>query len=125
MYLLAVPLHAEDKSAVGGVVLACDTAFYSCRGPPRVEPGIYPHRDPGIGNPGITLLIVRWSMARPYRPYSPVFRATDWEHYINVNRKFADALMEEINDEQHPVVLIQDYHFASVMSTDPPFVHSL
>jgi alpha,alpha-trehalose-phosphate synthase [UDP-forming] len=42
----------------------------------------------------------------------PVFRATDWEHYINVNRKFADALVGEINDEQHPVVLIQDYHFA-------------
>jgi alpha,alpha-trehalose-phosphate synthase [UDP-forming] len=42
----------------------------------------------------------------------PVFRASDWEHYINVNRKFADALVEEIEDEQHPVVLIQDYHFA-------------
>ena len=42
----------------------------------------------------------------------PVFRARDWEHYYNVNQKFADALLEEIGDEEHPVVLIQDYHFA-------------
>jgi trehalose 6-phosphate synthase len=42
----------------------------------------------------------------------PVFRAKDWEHYINVNKKFADSLAEEIGDEEHPVVLIQDYHFA-------------
>ncbi|MGC9292162.1 MAG: alpha,alpha-trehalose-phosphate synthase (UDP-forming) [Acidobacteriaceae bacterium] len=47
----------------------------------------------------------------------PIFRATDWEHYINVNKKFADALVEEIGDEEHPVVLIQDYHFALVPRT--------
>ncbi|HZD51056.1 MAG TPA: trehalose-6-phosphate synthase, partial [Silvibacterium sp.] len=42
----------------------------------------------------------------------PVFRVSDWEHYFNVNQKFADALVEEIGAEEHPVVLIQDYHFA-------------
>ncbi len=42
----------------------------------------------------------------------PVFRARDWEHYYNVNQKFADAILEEIGSEEHPVVLIQDYHFA-------------
>lgn len=42
----------------------------------------------------------------------PIFRASDWEHYYNVNRKFADALIEEIGGEENPVVLIQDYHFA-------------
>jgi trehalose-6-phosphate synthase len=42
----------------------------------------------------------------------PTFRATDWEQYQSVNQKFADALIEEIGSEQHPVVLIQDYHFA-------------
>jgi trehalose 6-phosphate synthase len=42
----------------------------------------------------------------------PMFRASDWEHYWAVNEKFADALVEEIGDEEHPVVLIQDYHFA-------------
>jgi trehalose-6-phosphate synthase len=42
----------------------------------------------------------------------PIFRTSDWQHYYNVNQKFADTLVEEIGDEQHPVVLIQDYHFA-------------
>jgi len=42
----------------------------------------------------------------------PTFRTSDWEHYITVNEKFADALMEEMAGEAHPVVLIQDYHFA-------------
>ena len=42
----------------------------------------------------------------------PTFRASDWEQYIAVNEKFADALVEEMAAEDHPVVLIQDYHFA-------------
>jgi trehalose 6-phosphate synthase len=42
----------------------------------------------------------------------PTFRASDWEHYNAVNEKFADALVEEMVGEDHPVVLIQDYHFA-------------
>jgi trehalose-6-phosphate synthase len=42
----------------------------------------------------------------------PTFRASDWAHYNAVNEKFADALAEEMADEKHPVVLIQDYHFA-------------
>jgi len=42
----------------------------------------------------------------------PIFRAADWEQYQAVNRKFADALLEEIKDNEKPVVLVQDYHFA-------------
>src|SRR5437868_2088721 len=42
----------------------------------------------------------------------PIFRTSDWEYYNKVNKKFADALVEEIGGEEHPVVLIQDYHFA-------------
>jgi trehalose 6-phosphate synthase len=42
----------------------------------------------------------------------PTFRASDWAHYNVVNEKFADALAEEMAGEDHPVVLIQDYHFA-------------
>lgn len=42
----------------------------------------------------------------------PIFRAEDWEVYEAVNRKFAEALLEEIQDEDSPVVLVQDYHFA-------------
>ncbi len=42
----------------------------------------------------------------------PTFRLSDWEYYIKVNERFADALVEEMAGEEHPVVLIQDYHFA-------------
>ena len=42
----------------------------------------------------------------------PLFRADDWQHYQDVNRKFADAVLEEIENVVKPVVLVQDYHFA-------------
>jgi len=42
----------------------------------------------------------------------PLFRADDWEHYQTVNRKFATALVEEMEGIHNPVVLVQDYHFA-------------
>lgn len=42
----------------------------------------------------------------------PIFRANDWKHYEAVNRKFANALLEEMEDVARPVVLVQDYHFA-------------
>ncbi len=42
----------------------------------------------------------------------PIFRASDWAFYNEVNARFADALVEQIADEQSPVILIQDYHFA-------------
>ncbi|MDE2293376.1 MAG: trehalose-6-phosphate synthase, partial [Elusimicrobia bacterium] len=42
----------------------------------------------------------------------PSFRAEDWRQYQSVNRKFADALLSEIEDVAEPAVLIQDYHFA-------------
>jgi alpha,alpha-trehalose-phosphate synthase [UDP-forming] len=42
----------------------------------------------------------------------PIFRAEDWQHYQEANRKFTDAVLEEIEDTAKPVVLVQDYHFA-------------
>jgi trehalose-6-phosphate synthase len=42
----------------------------------------------------------------------PIFRANDWDWYQRVNAKFADVLLEEMRDTEHPVVFIQDYHFA-------------
>lgn len=41
----------------------------------------------------------------------PEFRQQDWEHYRAVNRRFADAVCEEV-DSDDPIVLVQDYHFA-------------
>ena len=35
----------------------------------------------------------------------------DWNYYKEVNRKFANAILEEFGDEP-PIVLVQDYHFA-------------
>jgi trehalose-6-phosphate synthase len=42
----------------------------------------------------------------------PSFRIGDWEFYSAVNRKFAEATLQEIKDISEPLVLIQDYHFA-------------
>jgi len=42
----------------------------------------------------------------------PIFRAQDWQHYQEVNRKFTAAVLKEIEDTPKPVVLVQDYHFA-------------
>jgi trehalose-6-phosphate synthase len=42
----------------------------------------------------------------------PLFRASDWQHYQDVNRKFMAAVLQEIEKVVKPVVLVQDYHFA-------------
>ncbi len=41
----------------------------------------------------------------------PLFRTSDWEHYQNVNQRFADAVCAEVEIED-PIILIQDYHLA-------------
>jgi trehalose 6-phosphate synthase len=42
----------------------------------------------------------------------PMFRESDWQHYVAVNQKFADAVLEEMSRVDAPVLLAQDYHFA-------------
>jgi len=44
----------------------------------------------------------------------PRFRLEDWECYVDVNRRFADAVLEELAGAQRALVLIQDYHLALV-----------
>lgn len=41
----------------------------------------------------------------------PQFRLKDWEHYIKINERFADAVQRDASSSD-PIVLIQDYHFA-------------
>lgn len=41
----------------------------------------------------------------------PTFRTSDWQKYIEVNRKFANAVAEETKTKD-PIILVQDYHFA-------------
>jgi trehalose 6-phosphate synthase len=43
----------------------------------------------------------------------PIFRAEDWEHYRHANRRFADAVLDEVGDGR-AVVLVQDYQLALV-----------
>ena len=43
----------------------------------------------------------------------PIFRSGDWAHYQAVNRKFAEAALQEV-DADDPIILVQDYHFALV-----------
>ncbi|HET8705048.1 MAG TPA: trehalose-6-phosphate synthase [Pseudomonadales bacterium] len=41
----------------------------------------------------------------------PTFRSSDWEYYVQINRRFADAVIAEATSDD-PVILVQDYHFA-------------
>lgn len=41
----------------------------------------------------------------------PRFHLEDWEHYRHINRRFAEAVLEEVGDEP-AFVFIQDYHLA-------------
>ena len=42
----------------------------------------------------------------------PTFRPEDWMYYVRANRRFADAVLEEMSGTEAPILLAQDYHFA-------------
>jgi alpha,alpha-trehalose-phosphate synthase [UDP-forming] len=42
----------------------------------------------------------------------PIFRPEDWTHYQRANRRFADAVLQEMENTESPILLVQDYHFA-------------
>ena len=42
----------------------------------------------------------------------PTFRPEDWLRYQQVNRKFADVALQEMEGTDKPILLAQDYHFA-------------
>jgi len=42
----------------------------------------------------------------------PLFRPEDWKEYQRINRRFADAVVEEMSEVASPVVLAQDFHLA-------------
>jgi alpha,alpha-trehalose-phosphate synthase [UDP-forming] len=42
----------------------------------------------------------------------PTFRPEDWLTYQQINRRFADAVLKEMESVQTPLVFVQDYHFA-------------
>ena len=63
----------------------------------------------GITTASPTKACGRYATSRHTRP---IFRSSDWEYYQKVNRKFADATLQEMEGTENPVVLVQDYHFA-------------
>jgi trehalose-6-phosphate synthase len=42
----------------------------------------------------------------------PAFRPGDWQQYQKINRRFADAVLQEMEGVASPILLAQDYHFA-------------
>ncbi|HWZ99403.1 MAG TPA: trehalose-6-phosphate synthase [Candidatus Dormibacteraeota bacterium] len=42
----------------------------------------------------------------------PTFRPEDWAYYQAANQKFADAVLQEMDGTESPILLAQDYHFA-------------
>jgi alpha,alpha-trehalose-phosphate synthase [UDP-forming] len=42
----------------------------------------------------------------------PIFRPEDWLQYQKINRRFADAVLQEMEGSESPILLAQDYHFA-------------
>ncbi len=42
----------------------------------------------------------------------PIFRPEDWLQYQKINRRFADAVLQEMDGTESPILLAQDYHFA-------------
>jgi trehalose 6-phosphate synthase len=42
----------------------------------------------------------------------PVFRPGDWDYYQEVNRRFAETVLQEMEGTESPILLAQDYHFA-------------
>ena len=41
----------------------------------------------------------------------PTFRQEDWQQYVAINQRFADAVLDEASRDD-PIVLVHDYHFA-------------
>jgi alpha,alpha-trehalose-phosphate synthase [UDP-forming] len=41
----------------------------------------------------------------------PIFRASDWQQYREVNQLFADAVLKQIKNIKNPLILVQDFHF--------------
>ncbi len=50
----------------------------------------------------------------------PTFRASDWQQYVAVNQRFAEAVVAEAVSD-NPIVLVQDYHLALL----PRFIRNL
>lgn len=126
----------ECHRGIGGVITALDSVMQACDGlwvahgngeadwevtDPKGKVSVPPE------NPKYVLKRVKLNKAEEegyYYGYSnevlwplchmaferPLFNAQDWEHYRQVNEKFAKVILEEIGNRK-AFVWIQDYHF--------------
>jgi trehalose-6-phosphate synthase len=69
--------------------------------PKEVEQGYYY----GFSNEGL------WPLCHIAHT-RPIFRASDWQSYQTANQEFANAVLQEMEGVERPLVLVQDYHFA-------------
>jgi trehalose 6-phosphate synthase len=95
----------ETADSAGRIAVPPGEGVYSLRRvwlTPEEESGYYY----GLSNEGL------WPLCH-IADARPTFRAQDWRHYQEVNRKFVDAVCDEV-DSEDPIILVQDYHFALV-----------
>ena len=134
---VATPRGIEVKRPASGLVTAVEAVMRACSGTWIAHGGGSADRDVvdsrdrvpvPPSNPSYTLRRV-WLSKEEEKGYyygfaneglwplchiahvRPVFRSSDWEQYVKVNRRFADAVIAEARTDD-PVVLVQDYHFA-------------
>ncbi len=89
--------------ALGRLRVPIDNPMYTLRRL-RLDPAEVKGYYEGFSNEGL------WPLCHIAHT-RPIFRATDWASYRQVNEKFAAAVLEEIEGTEEPCVLVQDYHF--------------
>jgi len=95
----------ETADAKGRLMVPPDDPSYTLRRVwlSREEEHGYYH---GFANEGL------WPLC--HRVYQrPVFRARNWEYYVRINRRFAEAVLQEAGSDP-AVVLVHDYQLALV-----------
>lgn len=129
----------EAHRTPGGVVTALDPVMQACRGTwiaygngdaDKKVVDKYSRIKVPAENPTYTLKrvwLTKEEEAGYYNGYSnealwplchmaferPTFRDEDWKHYVEVNKRFAESIVEEMNG-QKAFVWIQDYHLCLV-----------
>lgn len=118
-------------TAIEPVVVACDGTWiaHGSGSADREVSDRYDHQRVPPDHPSYTLRRV-WLSAEEEKGYyqgfaneglwplchiahtRPVFRTEDWVHYQRANRRFADAVLQEMEGTESPILLAQDYHFA-------------
>ena len=122
----------ECERTAGGVVTALDPVMQACHGlwvassSGDADRWMTSKIEVPIDNPTYTLKRIALTKKEEegyYYGYSndalwplchtafqrPVFKQEDWQQYVHVNQKFADAIMEEVGASK-AFIWIQDYH---------------